>query len=314
MVCWRTLPGIKKGKFITISEQLRNTSRHVRRAGDDGRPAFADGEATAVLSAYDAAAPSFNRRRALPDGVAEAIRAAAMAAVGVVPRPRLLDIGSGAGRIGDTFVAAGDNYFGVDLSFGMLRAFLHRATCGGASPGPASPRLVRADGRYLPFRDATFDVVMMIQIFGGMIGFRLLVSEARRVLRPSGAVVLGRTLAAEHCVDARLKQRLALILSEIGIDPGHNFHEEVEQALNSAACSAESVVAASWRADRTAREFLERHRTGARFSALPEPVKEEALRRLAVWAVATFGSLDAVYCQPHAFALQVFKFGPGAPL
>jgi ubiquinone/menaquinone biosynthesis C-methylase UbiE len=165
----------------------------MRRADDDERPAFgADGE-IAIMSAYDAAAPSFDRHRALPDGVAEAIRASVMAAAGGMPRPRFLDIGAGAGRIGDTFVAAGDNYFGVDMSFGMLRAFLHRATCDGASPGPASPRLVRADGRYLPFRDATFDVVMMIQIFGGMSGFRLLVSEARRVLRPSGDPARTRT-------------------------------------------------------------------------------------------------------------------------
>src|SRR5262249_12426069 len=155
-------------------------------------------------------------------------------------------------------------------------AFLHRASCRGTWTRPASPRLVRADGRCLPFADTTFDAVLMIQIFGGMNDFRLLVSEARRVLRPSGAVVLGRTLAAEDCVDARLKQRMVLILAEIGIEPGRNFHDDVELALNSAASSAETVVAASWRADRTARQFLERHRTGARFAALPEPVKEDA--------------------------------------
>jgi len=59
------------------------------------------------VSAYDAAAASFNRHRALPDGVAEAVRSAAMAAVGGVPRPRLLDIGAGTGRIGwqDHFAA-----------------------------------------------------------------------------------------------------------------------------------------------------------------------------------------------------------------
>ena len=195
----------------------------------------------------------------------------------------------------------------------MLRAFLHRASCSGAAPWPAPPRLVRADGRYLPFADTTFDAVLMIQIFGGMSGFRLLVSEARRVLRLPGAVILGRTLAPEHGVDARLKQRLASILSEIGIEPGRNFHDGVELALNSAASSAETVLAASWRADRTAREFLERHRIGAHFSALPETVKEEALRQLAVWAAATFGSLDAVFSEQYAFALRVFKFGPAAP-
>jgi ubiquinone/menaquinone biosynthesis C-methylase UbiE len=286
----------------------------VRRAGDHGRPGFGDGEATAIVSAYDAAAPSFDRHRTLPDGVAETIRNAVIAAAGGVPRPLLLDIGTGAGRIGHTFVAAGDDYIGVDLSLGMLRTFLHRATCSDASLGPAPLRLVRADGRCLPFVDTTFDVVLMIQIFGGMSDFPLLVSEARRVLRPSGAVILGRTVAAEHGVDARLKQRLALILSEIGIDAGDNSYDDVEQALHSAARSAETVVAASWRADRTARQFLERHRTGARFSALPEPVKEEALHQLAVWAVAMFGSLDAVFSEQYAFALQVFKFGRGAPL
>jgi len=299
---------------LQFRKQPQNTIRRVQRVNEEGRPSFDADKAMVVMSAFDAAAPSFDRHRTLPDGVAKAIRNAVIAAAGGVPRPLLLDIGAGAGRIGRPFVAAGDNYVGVDLSFGMLRVFLHRATCGGAAPRPAPPRLARADGRYLPFPDAIFDVVMMVQIFGGMSNFRLLVSEARRVLRPSGAVVLGQTLAPEHGIDARLKQRLALILSEIGIDPGHNSHDEVEQALNSGARSTESVLAASWRADRTARQFLERHRTGARISALPEPVKKEALRRLAVWAIATLGSLDAVFSEPYAFALQVFKFDPVAPL
>src|ERR1700674_708897 len=122
-----------------------------------------------VMSAYDSAAASFDRHRALPEGVAEAIRAAVLAAAAGVARPRLLDLGAGTGRIGWPFVAAGDYYVGVDLSLGMLHAFLGRPACGGAPP-----RLVQADGRHLPFPDATFDAVMMIQVFGGMRGWRRL--------------------------------------------------------------------------------------------------------------------------------------------
>jgi len=170
---------------------------------------------------------------------------------------------------------------------------------------------VRADARCLPFPDAAFDAVMMVQVFGGMHDWRDLVTEARRVLRPSGALVLGRTLAPEDGVDARMKQHLALILLDIEFDAGNNTRDEVEEALASGATSAKSVLAASWRADRTPRQFLARHRTGARFSALPEPIKEEALRRLADWAVGTFGSLDAVCSEPHAFELRVFKFDQG---
>src|SRR5579864_5842737 len=98
------------------------------------------------MSVYDDMAPDFDRRRALPDGVPEAIRDAVLRA-GLPPRPRLLDLGAGTGRIGWPFVRAGDDYTGADLSFGMLRAFADR------DPGA---RLIRADGAVLPFRDASF--------------------------------------------------------------------------------------------------------------------------------------------------------------
>jgi hypothetical protein len=32
---------------------------------------------------------------------------------------------------------------------------------------------------------------------------------------------------------------------------------------------------------------------------------------LSTWAAGTFGSLDAVFSEPHAFELQVFKFQHG---
>ena len=78
------------------------------------------------MSVYDAAAPTFERHRALPDGVPEAIRAAVLEAVDASP-PRLLDLGAGTGRIGIPFIAARDDYVGVDLSFGMLSEFKRRA-------------------------------------------------------------------------------------------------------------------------------------------------------------------------------------------
>jgi ubiquinone/menaquinone biosynthesis C-methylase UbiE len=72
----------------------------------------------------------------------------------------------------------------------MLRAFMERAECDGARP-----RLVQADGRSLPFPDAIFDAIMLIQIFGGMRGWRRLVTEVRRVvLRPAGTLVIGRSV------------------------------------------------------------------------------------------------------------------------
>src|ERR1700754_696690 len=130
--------------------------------------------------AFDSVAPTFDRHRILPDGAPEAIRAAVLGAVDASP-PRLLDLGAGTGRIGIPFITARDDYVGVDLSFGMLSEFKRRAA-GGA-------RLVQADGERLPFADASFDAILLIQVFGGMRGWRRLLVEARRVLRGAGVLV-----------------------------------------------------------------------------------------------------------------------------
>jgi ubiquinone/menaquinone biosynthesis C-methylase UbiE len=252
------------------------------------------------MSAYDAAAPTFERDRAIPADAAQSIRAAVLAAVDV-PSPCLLDLGAGSGRIGRPFVRAGDDYVGVDLSLGMLRAFRERERNGTA-------RLVQADGTKLPFRDATFDAVMLIQVFGGMRGWRGVLAEARRVLRPAGALVIGRTIAPADGVDAQMRQRLAEILDEMAVPRDRaNPRDEALRVLEETA-NGSRVTAAAWTAARTPRGFLDRHRSGARFSALPEPVKDEALRKLGAWAAATFGSLDAVSDERHAFELRVFKF------
>ena len=262
--------------------------------------------ATAAMSAYDAVAPAFDRHRALPDGVQQAIRAAILAGVEVAS-PRLLDLGAGTGRIGEAFVAAGDDYVAVDVSLGMLREFARR----GRHDLPL-PRLAQADGQRLPFPDATFDAVMLIQVFGGMRGWRHVIAEARRVLRPRGALVTGRAVAPVDGIDGQMKRRLGALLVDLGVDADTtNARDDVHRALESQAQAGTSVVAGTWNAERTARAFLDRHAGGARFSVLPEPVKTEAMRRLAAWAMATFGSLDTIFSEPHAFELNMFKFTAG---
>ena len=256
-------------------------------------------------SAYDVVAPNFDSHRALPSGVPEAIRAAVLGCTSA--RPRLLDLGAGSGRIGWPFVAAGDDYVGVDLSAGMLREFAQRA--GGQGN---APRLVQADGRQLPFPDAMFDAVLLIQVFGRLRGWRKFIGEAHRVLRPAGALIVGRTKMPLDGLDARMKQRLAAILGELGVQHDRaNARDDITHWLESSAGSSKLVTAASWTARRTPRAFIERHGSGARFSALPASVKTQALRELGVWAATTFGSLDAAHSEPHAFELQVFKFQDG---
>ena len=194
-----------------------------------------------VMSSYDSLAPSFDRDRSVPDGVAESIRAAVLASIDTL-QPRLLDIGAGTGRMSWPLAARGDDYVGVDLSLGMLYAFLGRTVSIGSPP-----RLVQADARQLPFPDATFHAVMSIQVFGAAHGWRALVTEARRVLRPAGALMIGRTLSPVEGVDAQMKQRLILFLAEMGVEPDPtNPRDELRHRLERTAASATAVIAATW--------------------------------------------------------------------
>jgi len=245
-------------------------------------------------------APTFELYRSFPPGVAEAIRANVRTAAGNTQTARVLDVGAGTGRIGRSFQTAGDFYIGLDASFEMLREFRQRQ---------AKARLVQADGARLPFRDGAFDLVMLMQVLSGARGWRGLLQDVCRVLRPDGLVVVGQTVGPEFGVDAQMKNHLAGILEEMGIaaEQPRRRRDEALSWLQSVAGTAENAIAATWMADRTPRNFMERHRTGNRFRVLPVPIQEEAFQKLAAWAEATYGSLDAVFRETYRFELQIFQ-------
>jgi len=234
--------------------------------------------------------------------VPEAIRSAILQATRKEPPARVLDLGAGTGRIGKAFVAADDFYVGVDASLEMLQEFLLTTR--------TPPCLAQADGRQLPFRDGAFDVVMLMQVLSGTGNRRGLLNEARRVLRPGGAVVVGHRVAPAAGVDAQLKKRLAYILETMGVErhQGKQLRDQALAWLGSSAALRLSLRAATWERNPTPREFLVRHRTGARFAALPDAVQDEALQKLGAWAEKTFGSFDASSREEHSFELDVFRF------
>jgi SAM-dependent methyltransferase len=261
------------------------------------------------MSPFDAVAPYFDRHRALPDGVAETARAAILGALAsrrddaAGARPRLLDLGAGSGRVGWPFAAAGDAYVGVDISYGMLQVFAARCD------GGRRALLVRADGCALPFANGIFDAVLLVQVLGGLRDWRRLVNEGRRALRPDGALILGRTVTPADGVDARMRQHLAALL---GTRPERqNTREDAERYLAAIASTTSRLAAASWRAERSPRMFIDRHAGGARFSRLPQAAREDALRALAGWAQTQFSDLDATFRETHRFEMRLFRFAGG---
>jgi demethylmenaquinone methyltransferase/2-methoxy-6-polyprenyl-1,4-benzoquinol methylase len=255
---------------------------------------------------FDTVARQFDAYRALPASVAPLVRDALWQAMEAAPGGLVLEIGAGTGRIGRAFQAAGDAYVGVDISRGMLEQFVARSRANGGQ----APRLAQGDGRALPFAADTFDAVLLVQVLSGLRGWREVLGEAQRVLRPGGGLALGQTVLPADGVDRRMRDQLTAILADLGT-PAGDAGARVAEAVTWLAPQARRharLIAADWVQARTPREFLARHPSGARFAALPREVRAAALARLEAWTHATLGALDATFVERWAFELDIFMF------
>jgi ubiquinone/menaquinone biosynthesis C-methylase UbiE len=256
-------------------------------------------------SVYDTTASTFERYRSLPSTVVEAVRSAIRNTARLPEQARVLDLGAGTGRIGKAFLAAGDFYVGVDSSLGMLQEF-------SAKPEFRESKtslLAQAEGHQLPFKNASFDLVLLMQVLNSA-NWRPMLDECLRVLRPGGIIGVGHTKSPESGVDAQLKRRLAAILEDMHV-PWHQPREWRRQALawlEDVSAHHWHCDAARWKVTTSAEEFLSRHRTGAKFAALPLAIQQESLAKLSAWAEVNFGPVNAGFEEQHSFALSIFEF------
>jgi ubiquinone/menaquinone biosynthesis C-methylase UbiE len=253
-----------------------------------------------MTSSFDSVASNFERFRALPSGVPEVIRSAIWTAVQITPPARVLDLGAGTGRFGKAFIEAGDDYVGVDNSLSMLHEF---------QSSSRKAFLAQADGRQLPFNNRVFDVVLLMHFLSGADDWQRVIDEALRVCRRGGIIVVGSTVSPESGIDTQLKQQLKVILEEMGIawHRTRQAHREALRYLELLATRHVHAKATAWNVLATSQDFLQRHRSGARFAALPTAVQEQALQRLKTWAEGTFGSVDIGFNEQRSFELDIFE-------
>jgi ubiquinone/menaquinone biosynthesis C-methylase UbiE len=140
------------------------------------------------------------------DGAVEValVEAATRAGVG-----RLLDIGTGTGRILELLAGAAVSATGVDRSPEMLR--LARGKL--AAAGNQQAELQQADMRTLPFPDFSFDTVTMHHVLHFADNPDAVVAEAARVVAPGGRLIL-----ADYAPHQREELRSRFQHSRLGFD------------------------------------------------------------------------------------------------
>ena len=136
-------------------------------------------KARVVEEMFDRIAPRYDLlNRMLTFRMDVGWRRTAVAALGLDPGARVIDLACGTGDLCRTLRAAGHKPIGVDFSAGML----------GAAHTDAP--LVRADASRLPFRDAGFDAVTCGFALRNFVDLAAVLAECARMLRPQGGIAL----------------------------------------------------------------------------------------------------------------------------
>jgi ubiquinone/menaquinone biosynthesis C-methylase UbiE len=92
----------------------------------------------------------------------------------------LLDIGTGLGNNALVFGERADQIFAIDLE-------LRR---GNVLKEHKKASLIRADARFLPFKEASFDTVLLISVLEHIADKKLALKDALRVLKPGREIVI----------------------------------------------------------------------------------------------------------------------------
>lgn len=123
-------------------------------------------------------------------------------ALGDAPLGRVLDIGTGTGRIAELLTSEAEHIVGLDRSPEMLK--LARARL--QDLPPENWELKQGDFATLPFEPASFDTVVLHQVLHYALDPAVPLAEAARVCRPGGRIAIVDLAAHER---EELRQRHA---------------------------------------------------------------------------------------------------------
>jgi ubiquinone/menaquinone biosynthesis C-methylase UbiE len=252
---------------------------------------------------FDRAANYYDQTRLLPEPIARYGIPAILELLG--DRTRVLEVGSGTGRISIPLLERGVDLIGCDLSVPMLRRFQEKYP---------SARIAQADASLLPFPNAQFDVVLTVHVLHLIPSWRDVLREFLRVLLPGGTFLNVSTGAAMGVsVNLNIHQFWRGWMRANGLDashPGARERDDLLQELRSLGADLSEVEAIRYTESFKLREELDRFasRISSETWDVPDALFEESMKQLRAWVTAEYGSLDQEITDEVRFFIDVARF------
>ena len=235
---------------------------------------------------FDRAAEFYDASRAIaPEAMARTIELLAGELRG---RGRALEVGVGTGLLGLPLAEAGVKLAGVDLSGPMIGKLVEKA--GGRPPFP----LALGDATRIPFADDAFGAAYLRWVLHLVPGWRVLVAEVVRTVRPGGVFVanLGSYGGTHEEIRKRFEEVAGVSTTPVGLD--WSAFEELDAELARRGASLRILPSPYESFEEPLEEFV-RGIQENRYSwtwAVPEDVRLRAVAEIRPWVQERFGSLD----------------------
>jgi SAM-dependent methyltransferase len=219
-----------------------------------------------------------------------------------------VEIGAGTGEFGRQLAALSRRYVGLDLSRPMLARF--RAKLEG---GPPTASLVQAElNRPWPLRDGASDAVVAARVVH-LLDSNLVATEARRVCRPGGCLLIGRMEHDEHGLRGRLRRERQRLFATHGVRLGGGeagAHRLIACCEAAGATSLGRQLAAGWLRPATVGDVIAEWDTVGAWAGRPvaPAVQAEVQAALRLWAQDVFGTLHHTELCGEHFVLDVVRF------
>lgn len=252
---------------------------------------------------FDRAASIYDQTRPLLEPIAKHGLQAILDIAG--PNARILDVGTGTGRISIPLMERGADLVGCDLSAKMLRRLQEKFP---------SARIAQSDAARLPFRENQFEAVLTVHVMHLIPPWREALREFRRVLVPGGIYLNVRTWdSVGTSIRGQMRKFWRGWLADQGVDaslPGIQDGSEFLPELRSLGAQLTEVEVIRYPLTFTLRAELERFASRVYSDSwyIPDEVHAASLEQLRTWVDHEYGDLDIERADEVRFAIDAARF------